>query len=48
MRTQAQKLSGKLSYKHTAEISGFGGFPIDMLRYDAAFPADERDSAEIA
>lgn len=28
-------------------VSGAGQFPIDMLRYDACFPASERDSALI-
>jgi hypothetical protein len=28
-------------------VSGFGQFPIDMLRYDRCFPADERESGQI-
>lgn len=27
-------------YLHTAEVSGSGTFPLDMLRYDGCFPAD--------
>jgi len=26
------------------KVSGWGDFPIDMLRYDRAYPASERDS----
>lgn len=29
------------------EVSGFGQFPFDMLRYDAAWPASERDAGAI-
>lgn len=32
---------------HTAIIEGQGQFPMDMLRYDRAFPASEKDSAAI-
>lgn len=28
-------------------VSGAGEFPIDMLRYDACWPASEADSSEI-
>lgn len=29
-------------------VEGSGDFPIDMLRYDGAFPATERDSYKIS
>lgn len=29
------------------EVTGRGDFPIDMLRYDRAFPATEEDSYKI-
>jgi hypothetical protein len=28
-------------------VEGMGAFPIDMLRYDACYPASERDAATI-
>lgn len=31
----------------TATAKGFDPFPIDMLRYDAAWPATEEDAHEI-
>ena len=36
----------KAVYHYTVE--GKGSFPIDMLRYDAAYPAREEDSYQIA
>ena len=32
----------------TYTVSGFGQFPIDMLRYDRSFPAGEMESAKIS
>jgi hypothetical protein len=32
---------------HKFFVQGQGHFPIDMLRYDACFPASEHDSALI-
>lgn len=29
-------------------VTGFGEFPIDMLRYDCCFPENESDSGRIA
>jgi hypothetical protein len=34
-------------YLHIGEVQGAGAIPIDMLRYDQAFPYRETDSAEI-
>jgi hypothetical protein len=31
----------------TVKVEGFGQFPIDMLRYDRAYPASEKDSGII-
>jgi hypothetical protein len=36
---------GRKLYPVTATVEGAGEFPIDMLRYDACWPASERDSA---
>ena len=33
---------------YTFVVHGFGPFPFDMLRYDAAFPADDNAVTEIA
>lgn len=30
---------------YTYRVDGYGDFPLDMLRYDRAWPASERDSA---
>lgn len=35
-------------YVHKITVEGAGQFPIDMLRYDQAFPASEADSAIIS
>lgn len=35
-------------YLYTFTVEGAGQFPFDMLRYDSAFPASERDSYEIS
>lgn len=35
-------------YRHMAVISGRGDFPLDMLRYDRAFPESEEDSGTIS
>lgn len=40
----AHKLTTSLKWKHFAEITGSGGFPIDMLRYDNCTPAKEEDA----
>lgn len=29
------------------EVTGFGDFPVDMLRYDGVYPASEKDSGII-
>ena len=34
-------------YTHTAIIRGNGNFPLDMLRYDAAFPENETESGKM-
>ena len=34
-------------YVHQARVTGFGEFPLDMLRYDACHPATEADTAVI-
>lgn len=34
-------------YLHKFSVCGVGRFPIDMLRYDACYPASEQDSAMI-
>lgn len=35
-------------YVHMARVTvGFGGFPVDMLRYDQCFPATEQDAGKI-
>lgn len=33
--------------RYESEVSGIGPFPVDMLRYDAAYPAREEDSVRI-
>jgi len=43
----AQKLTTSLKWKHFAKITGSGGFPIDMLRYDNCIPASEEDANTI-
>jgi len=37
------------TYTHRAVVTvpTYGGFPIDMLRYDACYPVSEQDSAWI-
>jgi hypothetical protein len=37
----------KKMYKTTAAITGSGRFPIDMLRYDKAFPDTEQEAGLI-
>ena len=32
----------------TVIVSGFGPFPVDMLRYDACWPSSGRDAAALA
>jgi hypothetical protein len=34
-------------YRHTATITGRGTFPVDMLRYDSAYPATETDAHDV-
>lgn len=34
-------------YLHKFSVRGIGRFPIDMLRYDACYPASGQDSAKI-
>jgi hypothetical protein len=36
-----------MMYRHHALITGRGAFPVDMLRYDAAYPASSQDVLEI-
>ena len=36
-----------MRYEHTAKVAFTGRFPIDMLRYDHAYPATESDSSRI-
>lgn len=44
------KLADSRKYRHTAKITcnPRSEFPIDMLRYDCAFPATSADSTKIA
>jgi hypothetical protein len=42
MRPSTRKI-----YEWYLVVEGSGEFPIDMLRYDSAFPAEERDSSAI-
>lgn len=42
-----RKLSTSMKWMHYADISGTGGFPIDMLRYDNCIPASEEDANTI-
>lgn len=34
-------------YVHEAKVEGPGRFPVDMLRYDACYPASAKDTNEI-
>jgi hypothetical protein len=34
-------------YLHTTTVHGTHGFPVDMLRYDACYPADDSSSSQI-
>ena len=43
----AIKSSAPMKWMHFAKISGTGGFPIDMLRYDNCIPASEEDAHTI-
>lgn len=44
---RGRKLDTPLKYQHAAFVTGDGAFPIDMLRYEGAFPAEETDSNRI-
>lgn len=35
------------TYTHRFSVSGKYPFPVDMLRYDGAHPASERDSSKV-
>jgi hypothetical protein len=43
-----EKLTMKRTHRHTVEVTGPCPFPVDMLRYDGCWPAEERDSNTIA
>ena len=36
-----------IKYYQTFDVQFVGQFPVDMLRYDSAFPASEQDSGKI-
>ncbi len=36
-----------INYKHEFTVKGSNTFPVDMLRYDQAFPYNEVDSYEM-
>jgi hypothetical protein len=42
-----EKLAARSAYVYHYTVSGTYGFPIDMLRYDEAWPNSEIDSALI-
>lgn len=37
----------KATIKLVFDVTGYGPFPLDMLRYDCCFPASEEDSARM-
>jgi hypothetical protein len=34
-------------YRHRFQVTGFGSFPLDMLRYDGCYPATSEDAGLI-
>ena len=47
MRSEAEKLTTALKYRHFALVVVDGPFPVDALRYDRCYPYEETDAREI-
>ena len=48
MSNLGEKLTTPIKYAHTAEVTGNGEFPFDMLRYDACWAVDQTDAGRMS